>query len=122
MCIFVLLMKQIILIKNRNMKEISSNAVHNFTVRLHAVSEFIDSMSVSDVRQVMHTHMVLNLGTNQTVTKRAYSYNNDKDEINFKIWFLNLMKIVCPSDMGLSFTDSMEMTWCMLLQACRIIY
>lgn len=122
MCIFVLLMKQIILIKNRNMKEISSNAVHNFTVRLRAVSEFIDSMSVSDVRQVMHTHMVLNLGTNQTVTKRAYSYNNDKDEINFKIWFLNLMKIVCPSDMELSFTDSMEMTWCMLLQACRIIY
>lgn len=104
------------------MKEISSNAVHNFTVRLRAVSEFIDSMSVSDVRQVMHTHMVLNLGTNQTVTKRAYSYNNDKDEINFKIWFLNLMKIVCPSDMELSFTDSMEMTWCMLLQACRIIY
>lgn len=122
MCIFVLLMKQIILIKNRNMKEISSNAVHNFTVRLRAVSEFIDSMSVSDVRQVIHTHMVLNLGTNQTVTKRAYSYNNDKDEINFKIWFLNLMKIVCPSDMELSFTDSMEMTWCMLLQACRIIY
>ena len=122
MCIFVLLMKQIILIKNRNMKEISSNAVHNFTVRLRAVSEFIDSMSVSDVRKVMSTHMVLNLGTNQTVTKRVYSYNNDKDEINFKIWFLNLMKIVCPSDMGLSFEDSMEMTWCMLLHACRIIY
>ena len=63
------------------MKEISSNAVHNFTVRLRAVSEFIDSMSVSDVRKVMSTHMVLNLGTNQTVTKRVYSYNNDKDEI-----------------------------------------
>ena len=122
MCIFVLLMKQIILIKNRNMKEISSNAVHNFTVRLRAVSEFIDSMSVSDVRKVMSTHMVLNLGTNQTVTKRVYSYNNDKDEINFKIWFLNLMKIVCPSDMGLSFADSMEMTWCMLLQTSEIIY
>ena len=115
-------MKQIILIKNRNMKEISSNAVHNFIVRLRAVSEFIDSMSVSDVRKVMSTHMVLNLGTNQTVTKRAYSYNNDKDEINFKIWFLNLMKIVCPSDMGLSFADSMEMTWCMLLHASEIIY
>lgn len=104
------------------MKEISSNAVHNFTVRLRTVSEYIDSMSVSDVRHVMHTHMVLNLGTNQIIEKRGYSYNNDKDEINFKIWFLNLVKIVCPPDMRLSFVDSMEMTWCMLLHACNIIY
>lgn len=95
--------------------------MNNFTSRLRAVSEFIDSMSVSEVRQVMQTTMVLNLGTNQTVTKRTYSFNNDKDEINFKIWFLNLMKTVCPSDMGLSFTDSIEMTWCMLLQVCKII-
>lgn len=122
MCIFVLLMKQIILIKNRNMKEISSNAVHNFTVRLRAVSEFIDSMSVSDVRKVMSTQFILPLGTNNNVLKKSYSYNNDKDEINFKIWFLNTVKQACPPDMYLTFDDAMEMTWCMLLQACRIIY
>lgn len=104
------------------MKEISSNIVHNFTVRLRTVSEFIDNMSISDVRQVMHTHMVLNLGTNQTITKRVYSYNDDNDEINFKIWFLNLVKVVCPPDMGLSFSDALEMTWCMLLQTCGIFY
>ena len=75
MCIFVLLMKQIILIKNRNMKEISSIAVHNFTVRLRAVSEFIDSMSVSDVRKVMSTPFILPLGTNNNVLKKLYSYN-----------------------------------------------
>ena len=122
MRIFVLLMKQIILIKNRNMKEISSNAVHNFTVRLRAVSEFIDSMSVSDVRKVMSTQFILPLGTNNNVLKKSYSYNNDKDEINFKIWFLNTVKQACPSDMYLTFDDAMEMTWCMLLHACRIIY
>lgn len=104
------------------MKEISSNAVHNFTVRLRAVSEFIDSMSVSDVRKVMSTQFILPLGTNNNVLKKSYSYNNDKDEINFKIWFLNTVKQACPPDMYLSFDDAMEMTWCMLLHVCRIIY
>lgn len=122
MCIFVLLMKQIILIKNRNMKEISSNAVHNFTVRLRAVSEFIDSKPVSDVRKVMNTQFILPLEPNNNVPKKSYSYNNDKDEINFKIWFLNTVKQACPSYMHLTFENAMEMTWCMLFQACRIIY
>lgn len=103
------------------MKEISSIAVHNFTVRLRAVSEFIDSMSVSDVRKVMSTQFILPLGTNNNVLKKSYSFNNDKDEINFKIWFLNTVKQACP-DMCLPFDDAMEMTWCMLLHACRIIY
>lgn len=122
MCIFVLLMKQIILIKNRNMKEISSNAVHNFTVRLRAVSEFIDSKPVSDVRKVMNTQFILPLGPNNNVPKKSYSYNNDKDEINFKIWFLNTVKQACPSYMHLTFENAMEMTWCMLFHAYRIIY
>lgn len=122
MCIFVLLMKQIILIKNRNMKEISSNAVHNFTVRLRTVSEFIDSKPVSDVRKVMNTQFILPLEPNNNVPKKSYSYNNDKDEINFKIWFLNTVKQACPSYMHLTFENAMEMTWCMLFQACRIIY
>lgn len=122
MCIFVLLMKQIILIKNRNMKEISSNAVHNFTVRLRAVSEFIDSKPVSDVRKVMNTQFILPLEPNNNVSKKSYSYNNDKDEINFKIWFLNTVKQACPSYMHLTFENAMEMTWCMLFHACRIIY
>ena len=122
MCIFVLLMKQIILIKNRNMKEISSNAVHNFTVRLRAVSEFIDSKPVSDVRKVMNTQFILPLEPNNNVPKKSYSYNNDKDEINFKIWFLNTVKQACPSYMHLTFENAMEMTWRMLFQACRIIY
>lgn len=122
MCIFVLLMKQIILIKNRNMKEISSIAVHNFTVRLRAVSEFIDSMSVSDVRKVMSSQFIFPLGTNNNVLKKSYSYNNDKDEINFKIWFLNTVKQACPSYMHLTFENAMEMTWCMLFHAYRIIY
>ena len=115
-------MKQIILIKNRNMKEISSIAVHNFTVRLRAVSEFIDSKPVSDVRKVMNTQFILPLGPNNNVPKKSYSYNNDKDEINFKIWFLNTVKQACPSYMHLTFENAMEMTWCMLFQACRIIY
>lgn len=122
MCIFVLLMKQIILIKNRNMKEISSNAVHNFTVRLRAVSDFIDSKPVSDVRKVMNTQFILPLEPNNNVPKKSYSYNNDKDEINFKIWFLNTVKQACPSYMHLTFENAMEMTWCMLFHACRIIY
>ena len=122
MCIFVLLMKQIILIKDRNMKEISSNAVHNFTVRLRAVSEFIDSKPVSDVRKVMNTQFILPLEPNNNVPKKSYSYNNDKDEINFKIWFLNTVKQACPSYMHLTFENAMEMTWCMLFHACRIIY
>ena len=122
MCIFVLLMKQIILIKNRNMKEISSNAVHNFTVRLRAVSEFIDSKPVSDVRKLMNTQFILPLGPNNNVPKKSYSYNNDKDEINFKIWFLNTVKQVCPSYMHLTFENAMKITWSMLFQACRIIY
>ena len=122
MCIFVLLMKQIILIKNRNMKEISSNAVHNFTVRLRAVSEFIDSKPVSDVRKVMNTQFILPLGPNNNVPKKSYSYNNDKDEINFKIWFLNTVNQVCPSYMHLTFENAMKTTWSMLYQACRIIY
>ena len=122
MCIFVLLMKQIILIKNRDMKEISSNAVHNFTVRLRAVSEFIDSKPVSDVRKVMNTQFILPLEPNNNVPKKSYSYNNDKDEIDFKIWFLNTVKQACPSYMHLTFENAMEMTWCMLFHACRIIY
>ena len=122
MCIFVLLMKQIILIKNRNMKEISSNAVHNFTVRLRAVSEFIDSKPVSDVRKVMNTQFILPLEPNNNVPKKSYSYNNDKDEINFKIWFLNTVKQACPSYMHLTFENAMKITWSMLFQACRIIY
>ncbi len=104
------------------MKKISSNAVHNFTVRLLVVSEFIDDQRISDVRKVMSTQLILPLGTDNTVLKRAYAYNNDKDEINFKIWFLNTVKQCCPSDMSISFDDAMEMTWCMLLQACGIIY
>ncbi len=104
------------------MKKISSNAVHNFTVRLRVVSEFIDDQRISDVRKVMSTQLILPLGTNNTVLKRAYAYNNDKDEINFKIWFLNTVKQCCPSDMSISFDDAMEMTWCMLLHACGIIY
>ena len=122
MCIFVLLMKQIILIKNRNMKEISSNAVHNFTVRLRAVSEFIDSKPVSDVRKLMNTQFILPLGPNNNVPKKSYSYNNDKDEINFKIWFLNTVKQVCPPYMHITFENAMKITWSMLFQACRIIY
>ena len=122
MRIFVLLMKQIILIKNRNMKEISSSAVYNFTVRLRAVSEFIDSMSVSDVRKVMSTQFIFPLGTNNNVLKKSYSYNNDKDEINFKIWFLNTVKQVCPPYMHITFENAMKITWSMLFQACRIIY
>lgn len=104
------------------MKEISSNAVHNFTIRLRAVSEFIDSMSVSEVRYVMETPLSLHLSKwddIKIITKRAYSFNNDKDEINFKIWFLNLMKIMCPPDM--SADTSLEMTWCRLLLACKLI-
>ena len=104
------------------MKEISSNAVHNFTVRLRAVSEFIDSMSVSDIRKVMSTQFIFPLGTNNNVLKKSYSYNNDKDEINFKIWFLNTVKQVCPSYMHLTFENAMKITWSMLFQACRIIY
>ena len=104
------------------MKEISSIAVHNFTVHLRAVSEFIDSMSVSDVRKVMSSQFIFPLGTNNNVLKKSYLYNNDKDEINFKIWFLNTVKQACPPDMYLTFDDAMEMTWCMLLHACRIIY
>ena len=104
------------------MKEISSNAVHNFTVRLRAVSEFIDSKPVSDVRKVMNTQFILPLGPNNNVPKKSYSYNNDKDEINFKIWFLNTVKQACPSYMHLTFENAMEMTWSMLFQACRIIY
>lgn len=122
MRIFVLLMKQIILIKNRNMKEISSSAVYNFTVRLRAVSEFIDSMSVSDVRKVMSSQFIFPLGTNNNVLKKSYSYNNDKDEINFKIWFLNTVKQVCPPYMHITFENAMKITWSMLFQACRIIY
>ena len=104
------------------MKEISSNAVHNFTVRLHAVSEFIDSMSVSDVRKVMSSQFIFPLGTNNNVLKKSYSYNNDTDEINFKIWFLNTVKQVCPSYMHLTFENAMKITWSMLFQARRIIY
>lgn len=104
------------------MKEISSNAVHNFTVRLRAVSEFIDSKPVSDVRKVMNTQFILPLGPNNNVPKKSYSYNNDEDEINFKIWFLNTVKQACPSYMHLTFENAMEMTWRMLFQTCRIIY
>ena len=104
------------------MKEISSNAVHNFTVRLRAVSEFIDSMSVSDVRKVMSSQFIFPLGTNNNVLKKSYSYNNDKDEINFKIWFLNTVKQVCPTYMHLTFENAMKITWSMLFQVCRIIY
>lgn len=104
------------------MKEFSSNAVYNFTVRLRAVSEFIDSMSVSDVRKVMSSQFIFPLGTNNNVLKKSYSYNNDKDEINFKIWFLNTVKQVCPSYMHITFENAMKITWSMLFQACRIIY
>lgn len=104
------------------MKEISSNAVHNFIVRLRAVSEFIDSMSVSDVRKVMSSQFIFPLGTNNNVLKKSYSYNNDKDEIDFKIWFLNTIKQVCPSYMHLTFENAMKTTWSMLFHACRIIY
>ena len=49
-------------------------------------------------------------------------HNNDKDEINFKIWFLNTVKQVCPPYMHLTFENAMKITWSMLFQACRIIY
>ena len=104
------------------MKKISSNAVHNFTVRLRIVSEFIDNMRFTDVKKVMETEMILPLSTDVTVLKREYILGEDNDEINFKIWFMNTVKKCCPPDMNLSFDDAMEMTWCMLLQYCGIIY
>lgn len=104
------------------MKKISSIAVHNFTVRLRNVSEFIDNQRFTDVCKVMSTELILPLSTDVTILKREYTCGNDNEEINFKIWFLNTVKQCCPSDMNLSFDDAMEMTWCMLLQACHIIY
>lgn len=97
------------------MEKIESTPVHNFVCNLSKVSNFIDNKSISEVRAVM-------LSVIPSANKSVFSWGDPDDEISFKIWFYNFMiKVACPSSLGFSIEDSMEMTWTYILRTIKLL-